>query len=321
MEPMLLETWRGIARVGIRLAPLALCCALALGALPSAAQSDLQQQALDLVNAARSEAGLPALETGAVLTEAARAHADDMLARGFYGHVSPEGETVQDRYRAAGGSEWELVAENIARCSGCPAPDAARIAALHEGWMDSPGHRENILRQGLARFGFAVVGGGGRDLYAVQTFAGPGQSRGGSGAAASPDEASAAALDRLNAARREAGVPALAACPVLEDAANRLVPEEIAGFSLSGIGDLQRALPPEDMHRWASIVSLAGSCGGCGATSTRGDARAFVEDWLEPGRYRAQLLDPALTHFGFVLRSDGAGRKVALGLSGQSGKR
>lgn len=303
----------------LRLAPLALCCALALGGLPAAAQSDLQQQALDLVNAARGEAGLPALETGADLTQAARAHAEDMLARGFYGHVSPEGETVQDRYRAAGGSEWELVAENIARCSGCPAPDTARIAALHEGWMDSPGHRENILRQGLTRFGFAVVGGGGRDLYAVQTFAGPGQSRGGSGEAADPDEAAAAALDRLNAARREAGVPPLAASPVLEDAAHRLVPEDIAEFSLSGIGDLQRALPPEDLHRWGSLASLAGSCGGCGATLTRGDARAFVEDWLEPGRYRDRLLDPAMTHFGFVLRSDGAGRKVALGLSGQSG--
>jgi len=299
-----------------RLALLALCCGLALAGLPSVAQSEFEAQALGLVNASRGEAGLPALETGADLTEAARAHAEDMMARGFYGHVSPEGGTVQDRFRAAGGSDWELVAENIARCSGCPAADAARISALHEGWMDSPGHRENILRQGLTRFGFAVVGGGGRDLYAVQTFAGPGQSRGGSGEAADPDEAAAAALDRLNAARREAGVPALAASPVLAGAAQRLVPEDIAGLSLSGIGDLHQALPPEDLRRWDAVASLAGSCGGCGAQVTRGDARDFIDDWLEPERYRDRLLDPALTHFGFVLRSDGAGRKLALGLAG-----
>ncbi|MEH6773735.1 MAG: CAP domain-containing protein [Cereibacter changlensis] len=301
-----------------RLSPLVLACGLALAGQPALAQSEFLDQALDLVNASRAEADLPALETGADLVEAARAHAEDMLARDFYAHESPEGDTVQDRYIAAGGDEWELVAENIARCTGCPAPDAARIAALHEGWMNSPGHRENILRQGLARFGFAVVGGGGRDLYAVQTFAGPGQSRGDSDAAATAGEVASAALDRLNAARREAGVPALEPSPVLDGAARELAPEDLAGFSLSGIDGLQQALPPEEMGRWASIASLAGSCGGCGAALSRGDAESFVDDWLAEGAYRDRLLDPDLTHFGFVLRGDGAGRKVALALSGQT---
>lgn len=296
------------------LSGLALCSLAVFGQPASAQSDDFLRQALDLVNGAREEADLGPLESGEDLVEAAAAHAEDMLARDFYAHESPEGDTVQDRYREAGGSEWELVAENIARCTGCPAPDAARIASLQEGWMNSPGHRANILREGLARFGFAIVGGGGRDLYAVQTFAGPGLPRGDDTQSLAAADAAAVALERLNAARGEADLTPLQPSPVLSEAAGRLVPEDLSGFSLSGMEGLGEALPPEDRGSWLTIASLAGSCGGCGAALTRGDAQAFVAGWLEPGRSRQRLLDPALTHFGFVLRSDGAGRKVALGL-------
>jgi hypothetical protein len=100
-----------------------------------------------------------------------------MLNRNYFDHVSPEGKTVFDRYVAAGGSRWRLVAENIGRCATCKgAPRIADITRLQDGWMRSASHRENILSPGVTQFGFGMVATAGRGLYAVQSFAGPGMS-------------------------------------------------------------------------------------------------------------------------------------------------
>ncbi|MEX0760457.1 MAG: CAP domain-containing protein, partial [Tistlia sp.] len=174
--------------------PLLLLPALLLwlAAAPAAALDTgelaaLRERALSLVNEARQVEGLAPLEAGDSLAAAAQKHAEDMALRDYYAHASPEGETVRDRFRTEGGSDWQLVAENIATCRRCePPPDETRVQAFHEGWMDSPPHRENILAPGLTRFGFGIAGTE-RQTYAVQTFAGPGQPRGlAAGAAAEP---------------------------------------------------------------------------------------------------------------------------------------
>jgi uncharacterized protein YkwD len=133
-----------------RLGPaLAAVACLAAG---GAAAQDLAQHALEQVNAARSAQGLVPARLDPGLSEAAGAHAEDMLARGYFDHVSPEGTTVQDRL--SGG--WRLVAENIAMCTGCTA-DAARVEEFHAGWMESAGHRANILAEGVTAFGFGLA--------------------------------------------------------------------------------------------------------------------------------------------------------------------
>lgn len=296
--------------------PLKPLLALVLSCHAAAAQQSgaLNQRALELVNQSRQDQGLAPLTAGADLDEAARAHAEDMLERDYYAHQSPEGDTVRDRYLSAGGSEWELVAENIARCQGCPVPaDVARVEAFHEGWMNSPGHRRNILAPGLARFGFAVSGAG-QTVYAVQTFAGPGISPGGE--AGGPIDGQAAArlaLELINEARREAGSTPLETDPDLQDAAASLVPGDLQGFALDRMGSLQDALAPDAGQDWRRVASVAASCGGCGTRPVAGDVRSFVSDWLEEGgAYRQQILDPDLTHAGMILRADGQGRKIAL---------
>lgn len=98
---------------------LAFLCALAA---PAGAQGDLAALALALVNEARAAEGLGALSASGVLDEAARGHAEDMLARGFYDHVTPEGGTARDRFLAAGGAAGAVSGENIAPCEGCPTP-------------------------------------------------------------------------------------------------------------------------------------------------------------------------------------------------------
>ena len=265
----------------------------------------LRAQALDLANASRTEVGLGELLRSGVLDEAAQTHADAMLERGFYDHISPEGETPFDRFLAAGGSRWAVSGENIARCEGCETPPGAeRVASFHEGWMESPGHRENILSSGFTRFGFGIAGEG-AETYAVQTFSGPGDD-GGEGSAA-PAELRAAALDAINARRADRGLEALEPSPALDAAAEQALAALVQDEDLPG--DLFRLLP-EDASGWTSLSLLSASRGGAGSSMAVEDVAAFVEGWAEAegepfGGTRA-------AHLGFAARAGGDGRKTAV---------
>ncbi|MEV4945564.1 CAP domain-containing protein [Streptomyces sp. NPDC053755] len=92
---------------------------------------------ISLVNAERDKAGCGPLRSDGRLRSAAQAHADDMAARDYYGHESPEGRKAGDRITAAGYA-WSTWAENIHRGPKTP-PEAMRA------WMNSDGHRRNIL--------------------------------------------------------------------------------------------------------------------------------------------------------------------------------
>lgn len=284
----------------------------------------LRQRALAAVNQSRSDNGLPPLTLGENLNEAAQAHAEDMFRRRYYSHTSPDGGTVQDRYVAAGGSKWELIAENIARCENCPPPPTeANVERLERGWMNSPEHRENILRHGLARFGYGIVVDATQGLYAVQTFAGPGTPRGASAGEAAaeipPDRQVAVALDRINAARREAKVAPLAASDALDTAARALVPDPQADeLSIGGGGSLRDALPAGARRDWRTLSTLAAACGGCGTAPTAADLRFFVGQWLDGGNSRRTLLDERFGALGLALVTDGKGKKVALVVLGAS---
>ncbi|MGP3696089.1 CAP domain-containing protein [Rhodobacter sp. NSM] len=299
--------------------PILAAAALLACAAPALAQvadlDALRSRALDMTNASRKDHDLPPLQRRDDLDAAAQRHADDMLRRDYYAHVSPEGGTARDRYLAEGGDEGKLVAENIARCSGCPRPDAGSIKRLHQGWMDSPEHRDNILREGLAGFGFGMAGGGAEPQLAVQTFAGPGTARGEAGELAQED-VSDAARTAVNRLRREAGHAPVEASDALTEAARNLVPETIEDFRLDHAGDLEGALPMAEAGQWRMLATLAASCGGCGAQPAQGDPAAFVRDW-NAGETRETLLDPSVTRIGAVLRADGAGRKVMLLVLGQ----
>lgn len=281
----------------------------------------LRQAALAAVNRSRAQHGLSPLRLTDDLNEAAQNHAGHMFRNDYYSHVSPQGEDVQDRYVKAGGSRWELVAENIARCEGCrPPPTKATVQRLQAGWMDSPGHRANILREGLTGFGFGIVVDESRGLYAVQTFAGPGTPRGlKAGETAQPippAQQARVALAHINAARKEAGVPPLAIADTLNRAAQAMLPppDDLAQFDLQD--DLFDALPEDARARWRRLSAVAGACGGCGAEPTAADVRAFVAQWLDDAQHRRSLTDSRFSHLGFALVANGAGKKVALAVLG-----
>ncbi|MGF1662564.1 MAG: CAP domain-containing protein [Kineosporiaceae bacterium] len=95
------------------------------------------QEILDLVNGERAAAGCDALVLDEALTLAAQGHADDMQANDYFSHESQDGRSVADRVTEVG-YDYRTVGENIARGQG----SAEEVMAA---WMDSAGHRANIL--------------------------------------------------------------------------------------------------------------------------------------------------------------------------------
>lgn len=303
-----------------------LTAVLCLAAMPAAAQSmddldRLRQRALELTNAARSAEGLSPLRLDGVLTEAAQGHATAMARRDFYGHVAPDGETPFDRFVAAGGSRWSVAGENIARCTGCPPPpDAARIEAFHDGWMQSPGHRENILSPGFDGFGFGIAAEGDR-ILAVQTFAGPGtgggaSSEGGSESdaapALSPIEAREAALAEVNARREAEGLDPLERSDALDTVAEEVLKMRLRGEDLP---ENVFGLLPSGGGGWTRLALRSASRGGSGAKLTRDDVASGVGDWSAEGG-GGDIADARVSHLGFAAEARDDGRLTAVAVFG-----
>jgi uncharacterized protein YkwD len=303
-----------------RLSAVLLAISVTAGVAPASAQDGataLAERSLALTNEARADHGLDPLSLDPTLTEAARVHARDMLRNDYFSHVSPDGRDVVDRFTAAGGSRWLAVAENIAACRQCASdPTVDDVERFHEGWMDSEGHRENILAPGYDRYGFAIAAANGRQ-YAVQTFAGPGIPRGTGGGTAGQGEpvtaaqAQEAALEIVNARRRDRGLDPLAASDTLRQAAAQAVGDVANADPQAALS----AVPRSARIEFGEFYALVGQCGGCGAEPVRGDVSAFIEDWLRQGG-DTRLLSPQATHLGFALNADGEGRKAAAAVIG-----
>jgi uncharacterized protein YkwD len=115
-----------------------------------------------LANEARGTAGTSPLAWSDALARVAMGHAMDMYLNGFVSHVSPTTGTIGDRIRAER-LPLSSVGENLAL--------AANPRAVHAGFMDSDGHRANILRTSFDRVGVAAVDGP-LGLMVVQVFGG-----------------------------------------------------------------------------------------------------------------------------------------------------
>ena len=278
---------------------------------------ELRQASLERVNEARGVAGLEGLELDAILNEAAQAHAQDMLDRGFYDHVTPDGQEPLDRYLAAGGSTSVVVAENIARCEDCSVPAGLDVVEwMHEGWMESPGHRENILMPGLSHYGYGMVDRTDGAIFGVQKFAGPGSPHGATTADAPPmpaAEQNELAVSLINDMRRGAGTAPLEAARQLSEAAAAIIPAgDLSKTTLDSLA------PPEDLlspgQGWTRLRMLAGSCSSCGETATGADVRFFLKQWREMPDQHQALIDTEAEAIGMAVVADGSGNKIAVAL-------
>jgi len=100
----------------------------------------LEEQCLDEINLVRRRSKLPQLGFYQGLLPVARDYSRRMAEQHFFSHSDPDGRTVRERVEGAD-IRWRMVGENLAYSSGYINPVAA---SLH-GWMDSAGHRRNIL--------------------------------------------------------------------------------------------------------------------------------------------------------------------------------
>ncbi|MGA4838463.1 CAP domain-containing protein [Streptomyces sp. G45] len=121
-------------------------------------------EVLALTNGHRAAAGLGPLAPDPRLAAAAQGHSADMVARGFYAHTAPDGSEPWDR-AAAAGSTHRRIGENIA----CGQRSPTEVVT---GWMNSPGHRANILKPSFTHLGVGFVGGGAAGTYWTQLFGG-----------------------------------------------------------------------------------------------------------------------------------------------------
>lgn len=122
-----------------------------------------EHEVLELTNAEREKYGLKPLVWNEALAELARAHSKDMAERNFFDHYNPDGESPFDRMKAAG-IQYMAAAENVA--AGQASPEA-----VMDSWMNSQGHRANILNPKLEELGVGLARGGGYGIYWTQNFA------------------------------------------------------------------------------------------------------------------------------------------------------
>jgi uncharacterized protein YkwD len=128
-------------------------------AAPTAGNLDeIRDAILCLHNQIRAQHGLPALRENARLRRAASGHSEDMVGRQFFDHTSPGGTTFVDRimrtHYMSRRDGWSL-GENLAWGTGSLSTPRGVLRA----WMDSPGHRANILRRSYRELGVGVVVG------------------------------------------------------------------------------------------------------------------------------------------------------------------
>lgn len=110
-----------------------------------------EAQVLDLTNQERAKAGCGPLRTNNSLIQAAEAHAADMVAKHYFAHDSLDGRSPFDRMKAAG-FRGGAMAENIA-------VGYTSAASVVKGWMNSPGHRANILNCSYTMIGIGYDSG------------------------------------------------------------------------------------------------------------------------------------------------------------------
>lgn len=143
---------------------LASYIAIRAGGLASVIASVL----VDLTNSDRQKLALNGLTVNPLLVEAARLKAEDMVAHGYFAHVSPEGKDSWHWFQEAG-YVFSDAGENLAM-------DFSDSWDVENAWMNSPSHRANIVNNNYTEIGIAIANGtynGRQTTFVVQMFGTP----------------------------------------------------------------------------------------------------------------------------------------------------
>jgi uncharacterized protein YkwD len=120
---------------------------------------------VDLTNESREQNSIHKLAINPVLEQAAQLKADDMAAKSYFAHTSPEGITPWYWFRQAG-YDYRYAGENLA-------VNFSESAHVRDAWLDSPSHRDNLLQEKFTEIGIATAEGyykGRKTTFVVQMF-------------------------------------------------------------------------------------------------------------------------------------------------------
>jgi uncharacterized protein YkwD len=127
----------------------------------------MEQAVAQHVNEVRRAHDRLPLEIDRTLSRVAREHACALARRGMLSHEGPSRQTVGDRVKAAG-RRFRMVGENLAWNQNAQDPASSAV----NGWMQSPGHRENMLRSDFSETGIGICRRGSA-YYFIQVFLRP----------------------------------------------------------------------------------------------------------------------------------------------------
>jgi uncharacterized protein YkwD len=130
---------------------------------PPYAYASLEESVFALTNTERGKAGCQALKFNSKVRNAARSHSKDMATKKYFSHTGQDNSDPGDRLQRAGYAADRGWAENIAY--GYRTPEA-----VMNGWMNSEGHRRNILNCDLTTLGVGVAKAKDGTLYWTQDF-------------------------------------------------------------------------------------------------------------------------------------------------------
>lgn len=218
------------------------------------------EQLYAMANETRAQAGLHKLAWDPALAEAAMKHCMRMAAEGPISHRYG-GELDLAQRAGAAGAHFSLIEENIAVGS--------YPGKIHQGWLDSPGHRANLLSPDIDRVGTAVVAAQGV-LFAVADYA-----RGVPVMATEQVENTVAGLLRAKgvAVRRDT-TDARAAC-YLDRGLPSLAGAEPPQFVMRWQGPDPDRLPPELIERLGSGRYRQAAVGSCPARNVEGSFTVY----------------------------------------------
>ena len=163
------RAWPRLAAALALLATVGSALAQLPAQLPPLPEHHLESRLLALTNEARAGAGAAPVAHSAVLAQAARHHAEEMVRLGYFGHVSPTPGrgAPEQRVRLVGGTH-AMLGENLAEVSARSLDVGDRIVG---GWLASPGHRATLLQPAWTHVGFGLAEDANGRAYVAQVFA------------------------------------------------------------------------------------------------------------------------------------------------------
>jgi uncharacterized protein YkwD len=205
---------------------------------PVADPVEAERRVLALVNRDRQAAGLPALAWDERVADVARAHSQEMRRTKVVAHVSPTTGSAADRVRVAQ-IRTAVVLENVARAYG--------LGEAHQGLMNSPGHRANLMSNMATHVGIGIIYGdevsGRREIFVTQVF---------TRVPPKVDAVAAAELVR----KRIAAVRAVTADPVLASIAQDFAAGMAKGLGRDSVYASLRTRIDAVVPRYAHVTSV-----------------------------------------------------------------